>query len=437
MEDTKEKYHNHHFRRFASIFLHAHFDVDVVDRPANNLHISNFDIFLLGSSIFTHIVDMGFDYNVAFQYLFRGKTIYFVWTMCLILIPSLINVIISKRMQHQDKRGFDADEEDDRKTLHLMIKNKIYCGIAVILQLAPVLHYWETLIYALKSRKCEKSNDRVGQRQYYLKMLKEDQDVALLRVFECFLEAAPQQILQLSLMLKYYHNEVNYEFVHQVGSVVSSLVSMGWVMASYHRSIRLAQDEKYNIDLLGSAFQFFSHFFITVTRILSISVIASVWPLYTVICCVIHWMIVTIWILIDSHGLVEFCRSCNRPPHVPPTIKERIRSVLFAAIIGIVHTFIYLNVVAGNTFWKHLIFYTLCTLENVAAVVLWRLLHLRKLGDLKISSSEEVKNAWYFDVIPIVCLVSFVTGIVSIILYYIVFHPPKWRRSQNVPLQTM
>lgn len=96
-----------------------------------------------------------------------------------------------------------------------MIKNKIYCGIIVILQLAPVLHYWETLIYALRSRKCEKSNDRVGQRRYYLKMLNEDQDVALLRVFECFLEAAPQQILQLSLMLKHYHNEVNYECTYQ------------------------------------------------------------------------------------------------------------------------------------------------------------------------------------------------------------------------------
>ncbi|XP_028157007.1 uncharacterized protein LOC114350413 [Ostrinia furnacalis] len=33
-------------------------------------------------------------------------------------------------------------------------------------------------------------------------MLKEDSDAALLRIFECFLEAAPQLVLQVSLLLR-------------------------------------------------------------------------------------------------------------------------------------------------------------------------------------------------------------------------------------------
>ena len=64
-----------------------------------------------------------------------------------------------------------------------------------------VLRYCESLSYAFKSRRFEKQKDHVNQRKYYEKMLKEDSDVALLRVFECYLEAAPQQILQISILL--------------------------------------------------------------------------------------------------------------------------------------------------------------------------------------------------------------------------------------------
>lgn len=87
----------------------------------------------------------------------------------------------------------------------------MYCIILIAFQLTPVLHYYRTLKYALNAYKFNKQNNRNAQRRYYLKMLKEDQDVALLRVSECFLEAAPQQILQLTILLKHDHNDINFE----------------------------------------------------------------------------------------------------------------------------------------------------------------------------------------------------------------------------------
>lgn len=67
-----------------------------------------------------------------------------------------------------------------------------------------------SLRYALKSRMCKDKNDRTGQRKYFIKMLKEEQDIALLRVLECFIEAAPQQILQLSIFVQDYHGEFSF-----------------------------------------------------------------------------------------------------------------------------------------------------------------------------------------------------------------------------------
>ena len=82
--------------------------------------------------------------------------------------------------------------------------------LSIILQVAPLRSYWTSLTYALKSRKCKKMEDTAGQRQYYLKMVKENQDIALITVFECFMETAPQQIVQLTILLSNFNGSFSY-----------------------------------------------------------------------------------------------------------------------------------------------------------------------------------------------------------------------------------
>lgn len=75
-----------------------------------------------------------------------------------------------------------------------------------------MLRYFDALQYAIKSKKAEKTGDQENQRKFYELMVKEDSDVALLRVLECFLEAAPQQILQLTIIFYNHGQEISNTF---------------------------------------------------------------------------------------------------------------------------------------------------------------------------------------------------------------------------------
>ena len=91
-----------------------------------------------------------------------------------------------------------------------------------ILQIAPILRYLDSIRYGLLSRKfgqiekspnlgSEKKKEAREQRiKYYTLMVYEDADATLLRLFECFMESAPQLILQVSNTCSLWDNAPNY-----------------------------------------------------------------------------------------------------------------------------------------------------------------------------------------------------------------------------------
>lgn len=72
--------------------------------------------------------------------------------------------------------------------------------------------------YALKSRKAAGKGNYDDQKKYYSLMAKEDSYVSLLRIIECFLEAVPQQILQICIVLveKQHNNAFQSNFLFKV-----------------------------------------------------------------------------------------------------------------------------------------------------------------------------------------------------------------------------
>ncbi|XP_039297310.1 XK-related protein 6 [Nilaparvata lugens] len=379
---------------------------DEPDKPPD-LRVTNWDVCVLLVSIFSYIFDVALDINLAYRYFMHQQHVYFYLTLVFILFPAFVNTGLSIKLAMRD-----PDEISSSK----MAFNKwTFRVIVLCFQLAPIMRYCDSLDCALKSRRAEQLKDRTSQRKYYDLMLKEDSDVALLRVFECFLEAAPQQILQVAIVLVDRGKGSTFQLVHQFGSICSSLLSMAWSMASYQRSIRFAQEEKRNLTWPGTAMQFLWHFMVTVSRILSISAVASAFPVYTGCACAVHWMLMTMWLSIWDRSQISLFTTYSPSDRI--SLSQRLSQLTLCAVLGLVYIFTYLCMSDGSTRNRYLVYYPVCFVENAAAILIWSL-----------TADEHLRSSWYFIPFIISGIVPFLVGIVFMIIYYKYFHPETSRK---------
>lgn len=336
--------------------------------------------------VISHFVDLGVDINVAVRYYLSNMMTEFGWTLAFILLPAFVNTAVSVRMYSLDKEQDSLSNEfTKRKWLRIFI---------LVLQMAPILRSIDALIYAFKSRRAEDNKDPSSQLMYYRLMLKEDSDAALLRIFECFLEAAPQQCLQTSLLLR-ANNEL---IVHQWLSVISSICGLGWCLASYQRSIRYVQEDKENMTWRNSALQTCWHFLVSLSRIMSISAVAYLFPHWTILACSLHIGVTAVLLQIFDRS--PFCNH------------NKIGEIAYSFALGAVYLFTYILPVEARTRYRYTIYYSLCFLENLACAVIWYVL-----------ADESTKNSIYFLPVFVLCFVPYVLGLVFMVVYYGFFHP--------------
>lgn len=139
--------------------------------------------------------------------------------------------------------------------------------------------------------------------------------------------------------------------------------------------------------------------FVSVSRILCISVVASILPHHTILALLLHWFVMTIWLSTSTQKL-DFCNH------------NKLYDFIFFSIFGTVYIFTHVTLTEGKTLYKYIFFYGILFIENTIANVVWIL-----------KADNEVQETLYFH--PIICLnvVPFFFGIVFMILYYKVFHP--------------
>ncbi|XP_053310155.1 XK-related protein 7 [Spea bombifrons] len=321
------------------------------------------------------------DLWLAADYLQRRRLSCFWPTVLLALLPSLLTQSLSLSWALSDRGA-----PDPSSTRRCRLGTWILQGTAHLLQLGQVWRYLRALFLGLQSRWQSEQQSR----HFYWRMMFESADISMLRLLETFLKSAPQLVLQLCIMVQQGHVEPL-----QGLSASASLLSLAWMIASYHKVLRDSRDDKMPMSYKGAVVQVLWHLFTIAARALAFSLFASAFHLYFGIFIVTHWCLMTFWII---QGETDFCMS-------------RWEEIIYNMVLGIIYIFCWFNVREGRTRCRMTIYYVIVLTENAVLTGLWYANHGELFSD--------------FSALLIACTVlcSFAFGVFFMLIYYSLLHP--------------
>jgi len=421
--------------------------IDETDALPPTLRYNSFDFLCTFISVVTYVLDVVMDCIVAyyFYHLAVDHGIYHYWyfglTIFFIVMPSLTMTGFSFRWYLMDS--------DNPQLPEVGMVRWVLRLVVLLLQIAPILRYVDSIRYGLMSRCArakelkatteeEKARLHRERVKWYTLMVYEDADATLLRLYESFMESAPQLVLQIYILLKDPHASRIYPYKHAedgddidhsedivepgvnpvlklsilVMSVTSSLVSLAWSLVVYHRSLRYTYPHKKNISLLGTLFQFLWHFCSITARVLALSLFASALPQWIGPLCAAHWVVMASWVI------TQRTKACN----------TRCEEFLFALVLGAIYIFMFFNAKEERTRYKYLLYYCFCLLENTAIICIWFM------------SPTTILTSWYVFPAMVGHYLTFFAGIMFMLCYYLWFHPtgidisfPHFRSEKKLP----
>ncbi|CAG7817760.1 unnamed protein product, partial [Allacma fusca] len=144
-----------------------------------------------------------------------------------VVIPAFVVTIFSAILYALDseKSGIDGPS----------CWHKVLIWIFCILPLGPLFRDFNVLYYGVQSWRALIKLDLTAQENYYKLMLFEESDSAFLRLFERYLEAAPQATLQVFIWLHHIcDNNVNFDGINFRISILLSFVSLAWSLTNFN-----------------------------------------------------------------------------------------------------------------------------------------------------------------------------------------------------------
>ena len=93
----------------------------------------------------------------------------------------------------------------------------------------------------------------------------------MLRLFDSFMESAPQLVFQLFVLITHHDlTTFNLNVTWTGVSAVASTVSLGWGVAAYSQALRLVREDKGKLNWMGMVLQTLWRFFMLSARVVAL-----------------------------------------------------------------------------------------------------------------------------------------------------------------------
>ncbi|XP_025156920.1 uncharacterized protein LOC105189312 isoform X2 [Harpegnathos saltator] len=221
----------------------------------------------------------------------------------------------------------------------------------------------------------------------------------MLHLFESFMGAAPQLILQLYIIAILHHAPL-----WTSASAIASFCSLTWAVSTYVRAMHNINRERNNATWVALALQALWRSGMLLSRI-GVLVLAAVFlRAWFLLFLGLHWLFMTIWVILQN---TEFC---------PTVWEERI----YNCIIGLIYCFDFFNLCDGRSRYRVLVFYTVIALQNLVFLVMYA---LRFVDSIAVDTMIAIASA---------IVGGMLIGLTSMLLYYSKFHPSRTSATRDI-----
>ncbi|XP_012274686.2 uncharacterized protein LOC105696643 [Orussus abietinus] len=270
-------------------------------------------------SIGTFLADLVTGGLVVAYYFASGHTSWAYFTLDLMLVPAIIIQLFSLRWHQTDG------------------SLKISHWVSHVLIMGTVQRYLMLLCAAIKYLLSKHStiDKNWVQRQH--------SDICMLHLFESFVKAAPQLLLQLYIM-----SILQFIPLWTSLSAASSLCSLAWAVASYTKAMYSVHSSECKVIWPALALQVLWRSGMLASRVAALVVAAICLGRWFFLFIGGNWMCMTAWVILQK---TNFC---------PTVWEERV----YNGVIGAIYCFEFFNLREGHSRYRILAFYSITVAQN-------------------------------------------------------------------------